>query len=54
MRLLLSLVFLCAGAWAQDRLADLKLVETVALEGETHHVQGIVVDGTSLWVSSVD
>jgi hypothetical protein len=39
---------------AQDRLSDLKLLRTVTLEGNTHHVQGIVTDGASLWVTSVD
>lgn len=46
-----ALAMLAAG---QDRLSDLKLLRTVTLEGNTHHVQGIVVDGASLWVTSVD
>lgn len=29
-------------------------ISVTPLEGATHHVQGIVVDGTSLWVTSVD
>jgi Family of unknown function (DUF6454) len=41
-------------ASAQERLADADLLETVELAGETHHVQGIDVDRTRLWVTSVD
>jgi hypothetical protein len=39
---------------AQARLELRDLLETVALAGETHHVQGIEVEGSRLWVSSVD
>ncbi len=35
-------------------LFALAFIRSVALEGETHHVQGIVVDGPRLWVTSVD
>jgi hypothetical protein len=28
--------------------------KVIAIEGETHHVQGIVVDGSKLWVTAVD
>jgi hypothetical protein len=35
-------------------LAAATLIGTVALEGNTDHVQGIVVDGPTLWVTSVD
>lgn len=35
-------------------LLALTLVRVVPLEGDTHHVQGIVVDGQRLWVTSVD
>ena len=35
-------------------LADLPLVRTVELKGTTHHVQGIDLDETRLWVTSVD
>jgi hypothetical protein len=41
-------------ASAQPRLESSDLLETVALEGDTHHVQGIEVDGPALWVTSVD
>jgi Family of unknown function (DUF6454) len=32
----------------------LDLLETVELAGDTHHVQGIEVDGLQLWVTSVE
>jgi len=35
-------------------LADLPLVRTLELKGTTHHVQGIDLDETRLWVTSVD
>lgn len=35
-------------------LLALTLVRVIPLEGDTHHVQGIVVDGQRLWVTSVD
>ncbi|MCZ2153431.1 MAG: DUF6454 family protein [Bryobacterales bacterium] len=41
-----------AGAETRD-LALLKLLSVTELENHTHHVQGIVVVGGSLWVSSV-
>jgi hypothetical protein len=34
--------------------AELRLVDVIPLRGETHHVQGIEVDGPRLWVTSVD
>lgn len=34
--------------------AALTILETIALQGPLHHVQGIDVEGESLWVSSVD
>ncbi|MBI2688250.1 MAG: hypothetical protein HYX27_18255 [Acidobacteria bacterium] len=34
--------------------AALTIVETIALQGPLHHVQGIDVEGDVLWVSSVD
>jgi hypothetical protein len=39
---------------AQSRVEGSDLLETVALEGDTHHVQGIEVDGPRLWLTSVD
>lgn len=54
LRLALCVPMLALLLQGQDRLSDLKLVRTLALEGNTHHVQGIVVDGASLWVTSVD
>lgn len=38
----------------QATLESLELLDTLALAGETHHVQGIEVDGAQLWVTSVD
>ncbi|MBI5280667.1 MAG: hypothetical protein HY858_03215 [Candidatus Solibacter usitatus] len=38
----------------QALLVALTLVRTLALEGDTFHVQGIALDGPSLWVTSVD
>lgn len=35
-------------------LLALTLLRSISLEGETHHVQGIAVDGNRLWVTSVD
>ena len=35
-------------------VAALTILETIALQGPPHHVQGIDVEGESLWVSSVD
>ncbi len=35
-------------------LLALTLLRTISLEGETHHVQGIAVDGSRLWVTAVD
>lgn len=35
-------------------LSDLPLVKTLELKGTTHHVQGIDLDDTRLWVTSVD
>lgn len=35
-------------------LSDLPLVRTLELKGTTHHVQGIDLDDTRLWVTSVD
>lgn len=46
------LLGLCA--WAAVSQADLTLVRTLDLEGDTHHVQGIDLGDERLWVSSVD
>jgi Family of unknown function (DUF6454) len=35
-------------------LAALVLLQTISLQSNTHHVQGIVVEGSRLWVTSVD
>lgn len=35
-------------------IADLPIVRTIELRGETHHVQGVDFDETRLWVTSVD
>jgi hypothetical protein len=39
--------------WAQQP-SNLRLLRTILLRGETHHVQGIEVAGSRLWVTSVD
>jgi len=52
---LLSL--LCATSFmlcAAENLKDLPLERTLALEGQTHHVQGIAVDGSTLYVTAVE
>src|SRR5262245_39982912 len=41
-------------ATRQESLADFKLERTLALKGDTHHVQGIDLDGDNLWGTSVD
>jgi hypothetical protein len=43
-----------AAAQREVSLASLKLERTVVLKANTHHVQGIVVDGGTLWVTSVE
>jgi hypothetical protein len=35
-------------------LADFTMERTLALAGETHHVQGIDLDGERIWVTAVD
>jgi Cysteine-rich domain len=47
---------MAASAWAQVEvpLASLKLDQVVELKGDTHHVQGVAVDGEWLWVTSVE
>ncbi len=35
-------------------LLALTLLRAISLEGETHHVQGVAVDDSRLWVTSVD
>jgi hypothetical protein len=49
--LLISFIAACLTA---QNLDGLRTPSIVALEGETHHVQGIDVDNGTLWVSSVD
>lgn len=34
--------------------SELSLIETIALKGATYHVQGIEIEGSKLWVTSVD
>jgi hypothetical protein len=41
-------------ASAQSRLENSDLLQTVALAGDTHHVQGIEIDGPLLWLTAVD
>jgi len=44
----------CPPADAQVRLENLERLEVVVLQATLDHVQGIDVEGDSLWVSSVD
>ena len=54
-RLALAVVAAAAVIPAQSAtLADLKLVRTIELNGTLHHVQGIDLDDSHLWVTSVD
>jgi glutamine cyclotransferase len=48
----LSMIVEASGMDTQ-RLSALEELRVTALENKTHHVQGIVVDGATLWVSSV-
>jgi hypothetical protein len=47
---------LCAllALLAVDSVESLERVQTIPLAADTHHVQGIVVEGSSAWVSAVD
>ena len=45
---------LAASVLAAASLADLTLVRTLDLSGDTRHVQGIDLDGRSLWLTAVD
>jgi hypothetical protein len=54
MSLMLLLVSLFAACLAGEHLNALRALPAVALQGETHHVQGIDVHDATLWVSSVD
>jgi hypothetical protein len=47
-------VFLVRALSSQESLNGFPLERTLALRGETHHVQGIDLDGEILWVTSVD
>lgn len=49
----ISLLSLCAIAGAED-LASWAAPRVLPLEATLHHVQGIDVDGRSLWITSVD
>jgi glutamine cyclotransferase len=48
----LSLIMEASGQETRS-LSSLRELGVTALENKTHHVQGIVVDGPTLWVSSV-
>src|SRR5690349_16984150 len=48
------LLALQLGAPGAERLDSMRALPAVPLLGETHHVQGIDVNGPTLWVSSVD
>lgn len=50
--MLLFAVLLASAA--PESLGGLPLERTIALEGQTHHVQGLAVRDGTLWVSSVD
>lgn len=54
MRLLAVLLLAAAVAQAAGELSTADLLATIPLEGETHHVQGIVVEPSRLLVTSVD
>ena len=51
---LLALLSLAVAAPAQALLPGWTLERVIELEGETHHVQGLVVLDDALLVSSVD
>ncbi|MBC8167696.1 MAG: hypothetical protein H7Y20_17735, partial [Bryobacteraceae bacterium] len=59
-RLLLIPLALSSGLFSNlaaqpaDSTAPLKPLRVLALQGETHHVQGIDTDGVHLWVTAVD
>jgi hypothetical protein len=40
--------------WMAAAIGDQAPVRTIELRGETHHVQGIDLDETRLWITSVD
>ena len=48
------LILLAAHVSAQETRSTLTLTQTIPLAGETFHVQGIDIDGSRLWVTSVD
>ncbi|MCZ2075417.1 MAG: hypothetical protein HUU41_11740 [Bryobacteraceae bacterium] len=52
MRFLLAILPL--SVMAADHAGNLQPLQTVELHAETHHVQGIDVEGGTLWVSAVD
>jgi hypothetical protein len=54
MRLLAALLLAAAVAQAAGELSAADLLATIPLEGETHHVQGIVVEPSRLLITSVD
>jgi hypothetical protein len=43
-----------AVALTNRALTEKDLLETIRLAGDTHHVQGIELDGSRLWLTSVD
>jgi hypothetical protein len=47
-------LLLVAGAAGQEPDSRLKLSQILPLQGDTAHVQGIDVEGSRLWVTSVD
>ena len=49
-----TLVCLAATAVVTTSFDSLERLETIALGADTHHVQGIEVDDSAVWVSSVD
>jgi hypothetical protein len=50
----MSLALLIAGNAGAEVDSRLRLSQTIALVGDTFHVQGIEIDGNRLWVTSVD
>ena len=53
----LGVSLILSGALSQlpvESWSDLQLVNSIELEGDTYHVQGVDFNNQSLWVTSVD
>lgn len=53
-RIVVAAAALAVALWAAESLDSLDRLETIALAGNTYHVQGVEIDGPTAWVSSVD